>query len=606
MLAMQVVLRNYIENPQGFDEDLRAAGADWVLLSLCEFFESGNARKEILNDLSYALDRLRGQGYRVALWTNSLGWGTDRSKAFYDRFKDCTALTDLDGRTGTAVCTLDPAFADSMVRNTQDFIRAGADCILWDDDLVQSARPGFLCTCERHLARFSERTGRNYTREDVKRLFTGAPSPSRAAYLDLMGASMTEFCRALRRGADEIDPAVRMGLCCSYTHYDIEGVELETLLRLLAGKGNRPFVRLSGAAYWPVLSKKFPSYTLNDVMDFVRMQIGWLRKKDWDIFDENDPFPHDHFTVPVSFVELYDKIMIANGGTHRNKYIACFPPGGDRSYLNAHIRNLPKDQKLKDMFAGLDPIGFYVHTKMHALRETTLPDEFMGSGPLLHLFSQPLAALFMNQFGLPTQFESKGPGVLTGHLAETVPADDLRDGVLLDAEAAKLLLRRGIPVCAALTADGDLVPGEDAEILFCENGTPLLWTGADAQGCRFAIFGKSVAELKLQDLPWPDRRTLQPKLAQACAYLSGRPLPVLLKDCPGAYVVAAGDSAENRMAVLLCNIWPDAIEAPVLETDGCWLPVETLGVDACADGNRIRISRIESYGCAAVLLARAV
>ena len=66
------------------------------------------------------------------------------------------------------------------------------------------------------------------------------------------------------------------------------------------------------------------------------------------------------------------------------------------------------------------------------------------------------------------------------------------------------------------------------------------------------------------------------------------------------------DSAENRMAVLLCNIWPDAIEAPVLETDGCWLPVETLGVDACADGNRIRISRIESYGCAAVLLARAV
>lgn len=604
MLALQVVLRNYMADPQGCDADLRAAGTEWVLLSLCEFFESGEERKKILSDLSFALERLRGQGYRVALWTNSLGWGGERSKAFYARFKDCTTLTEPGGITGTAVCTLDPAFTEYMVKNTQDFIRAGADHILWDDDLVQSVRPGFLCTCKRHLARFAEKTGRVYTREDVKRLFTGAPSPERAAYLDLMGESMTDFCRALRRGADAVDPAVRMGLCCSYTHYDIEGVELEALLRLLAGEGNRPFVRLSGAAYWPVLSKKFPSYTLNDVMDFVRMQIGWLREKDWDVLDENDPFPHNHFTVPASYVELYDKIVIANGGAHRNKYILCFPPGGDRTYLNAHIRNLPQDQKLQNMFAGLSPVGFYVHTKMHALRETTLPEEYMGNGPILHLFSQPLAALFMNQFSLPVQFETKGPGVLTGHLAETVSAEDLQNGVLLDAEAAKLLLQRGIPVCAALTADGSLVPGEGAEILLRENGTPLLWTGADAQGRRFAVFGASVAELKLRDLPWPDQRTLQPKLMQACAYLSGRPLPVLLKDCPGAYVLAAGNREGNRMAVLICNIRPDAMEAPVLETDGCWQPAETLGVEARAEGNRILLTRMESYGYAAVSLIK--
>ena len=600
MLMLQVVLRHYTEDPQRFDDDLRAAGADWVLLSLCEFFESGEERKKGLRDLSFALDRLRGQGYRVALWTNSLGWGSDRCKAFYDRFRDSTPLTELDGRTGTAVCTLDPAFTAYMVRNTQDFIRAGADLILWDDDLVQSVRPGFLCACKRHLARFAEKTCRVYTREEVKRLFTGAPSPERTAYLDLMGESMTQFCTALRRGADEIDPSVRMGLCCSYTHYDIEGVEMEDLLRLLAGEGNRPFMRMSGAAYWPVLSKKFPSYTLNDVVDFVRMQIGWLRDRDWDILDENDPYPHDHFTVPVSFTELYDKIMIANGGAHRNKYILCFPTGGDRSYLNAHIGNMPKDQPLKNMFAGLDPVGFYVHTEMHALRETTLPDEYMGNGAILHLFSQPLAAMFMNQFSLPTQFETKGPGVLTGHLAETICVEDLRDGVLLDAEAAKLLLKRGICVGAALTAEGDLAPVKGADILFRENGTPLLWTYADAEGRRFAVFGKSVAELKLHDLPWPDKRTLQPKLAQAYEYLSGYPLPVLLKDCPGAYVLASKNAAGDRMAVLICNIWFDPIEAPVLETDGCWEPAGTIGINARADGNRIRLSRMESYGYAAV------
>ena len=60
MLALQVVLRNYMADPQGYDDDLRAAGTDWVLLSLCEFFESGDERKKILSDLSFALERLRG------------------------------------------------------------------------------------------------------------------------------------------------------------------------------------------------------------------------------------------------------------------------------------------------------------------------------------------------------------------------------------------------------------------------------------------------------------------------------------------------------------------------------------------------------------------
>jgi hypothetical protein len=56
------------------------------------------------------------------------------------------------------------------------------------------------------------------------------------------------------------------------------------------------------------------------------------------------------------------------------------------------------------------------------------------------------------------------------------------------------------------------------------------------------------------------------------------------------------------MAILICNVWADSIEAPVLETDGNWTPVETVNAEAAADGNRVRMSRIESFGYAAVLL----
>ena len=142
----------------------------------------------------------------------------------------------------------------------------------------------------------------------------------------------------------------------------------------------------------------------------------------------------------------------------------------------------------------------------------------------------PLGAMFLNQFSLPAQFEKNGPGVLTGHPAETIPLDELRGGVLLDEEAAILLIGRGVDPCAKLTPDHTLVPAEGAKLLYSENGQPILWTGINPEGCRFAVFARNVSEIKVKNRPWPDRRMLQPKLAQAYAFLSGRPLPVL--PCP--------------------------------------------------------------------------
>ena len=46
MLMVQVEMNCYIKDPDGFDKDLREIGADWVLLSHCEFFESGEKRKK--------------------------------------------------------------------------------------------------------------------------------------------------------------------------------------------------------------------------------------------------------------------------------------------------------------------------------------------------------------------------------------------------------------------------------------------------------------------------------------------------------------------------------------------------------------------------------
>lgn len=62
MLMIQVVLNSYIKDPDGFDGDLREVGADWVLLSHCEFFESGEKRKKTLTINTTQAPRFQRQG----------------------------------------------------------------------------------------------------------------------------------------------------------------------------------------------------------------------------------------------------------------------------------------------------------------------------------------------------------------------------------------------------------------------------------------------------------------------------------------------------------------------------------------------------------------
>ena len=105
-----------------------------------------------------------------------------------------------------------------------------------------------------------------------------------------------------------------------------QGVDMEELSRILAGPGHQPFLRLSGATYWPAVAPRFPGQTLGDVLDFVRMQAGWYRGRDIVLFDENDPYPRKSDIVPAAWCELYDKVMMAEGGVHRHKYMCCYQP----------------------------------------------------------------------------------------------------------------------------------------------------------------------------------------------------------------------------------------------------------------------------------------
>ena len=379
-------------NRATFIADAKAAGIDAVWISVVDFFEEEARRKPVLDHLATEIRHFEAAGFAVGVWINAFGYGNERPF-----FKDSMKITTLEGKAkGGAVCPLDPKLRRALVDNVRDIARAGAKFILMDDDYVQSARGLVGCSCPNHLARVAAKCGRTaVTCEDVKAAFTGAPNAVRTAYLDVTGEVAVELARELRRVVDEVNPAVGMGFCASYTHWDVEGCDLLELVGAFAGKG-RKVLRISGAPYWA--NSKLPGTGLADIIEFVRMQSAWTRGLDMTVFDENDPYPRKVAQVPPWRCELYDKAIIADGHLARHKYMLCYGPDrAEPGYLEAHLADMPDDAKLRRIFAGTEPYGVKVDCPQHRLRTATLPTPFAGEAWIASFYSMPTAAFEVYQ-----------------------------------------------------------------------------------------------------------------------------------------------------------------------------------------------------------------
>ena len=593
MLAAQISIDNLktteLDRYYGY---IKECGLDILLISCCEFFCEGEKRTEILTRMKNAIKYYEEKGLQVIVWTSSLGYGGKRGEVFHSLFPKFTGLTDFEGRSEDAVCTLDENFVSYMKRNVRDFIKAGAKTVLWDDDLVQSVRPGLVCCCGKHLKAFEERTGKKLTPKECEALFTGAPSPERYAYLDLMGDSLNGFCRAMRETADELNPDVNMGICASFTHFDIDGVHMGDTVRLLAGKNKTPLLRLSGAPYWASFAPRYKGNDLGGVIEFVKMQHGFYAGSGITLMDENDCYPHDDRIVPAAFSEIYDKIMLTLPGLIRHKYILCFPPeGGCRKYMKAHISGMDDDKKISTLISGLSPEGLCVYSFEHLLREAKLPDEYPGNGYIFKCFTQPLAGIFASLNSFPTKYTGGGTGIVFGENARYLSDEELSAGLILDMKAALILHERGVDVGfesahrlknnpAVEYFDTSEEPfsepdgvfygaelKENARVLSTfginEQTVPACWVYTDALGRSFAVYafdGETLTYGVSGGAPGAVfSASRQHQLNRIYKLLSGKRLPLFIAGQPGLYVQYLSNESGSEAAFVLCNISPDRL-----------------------------------------------
>ena len=554
----------------GCEELLRRArlsGADGIQIERCDFYLDGERRAKELERLGREIGFFEKAGFPVALWITSLGYGPMTDPDFLRRFPKFRPLRSFEGKTA-AVCSTDAVWRDAVADNVRDFIRAGAKTILFDDDLVQACRPGICCACDEHRRRIAARLGvADVTPEQMRDAYSGAPNALRTACLDVMGESLMEFCRAMRAAADEVDPAVMLATCLSISQFDLDGVDVPEMVRVLAGKGaGRPFVRLSGATYWtrhPGNARNW-GQGLGGVIEYLRWQVAMLRAEGIVPLDENDPYPRDIGIVPEGMCEAYDRAMIAEGSVVRNKYVIRHNvktgKGIAPEYLAAHLAGRDEAERIETLFRGATPIGFEIFAPPHLVREATLPP-YKGKNPLLKFFAQPQAGILLSANGSPTRYDrdSGAPLAVFGPAAAKLPTAWLGRGVLTDRDGAVELQKRGIDTGLDAKSNVRIVEGWH------------LYT--NAKGEKFAVAEKGWYELDAREAsptPVPVREIWR--------FFTGEDIPVCIEGAKGVHLLAKR-RPDGSLAVLVDNMRAGAVGPFTVQIPGssCNMALATYG-----------------------------
>ncbi len=607
-------------------------------------------------DRGKALDELRRAGVsRVYLVGGSpLQYDRERQRAFYARLAEETKFFQgqglevwywrwalwMDGehpftrvvsfrtQSKNEVCPLDPAFQAFVRDDLRAIACTGVDGMLYDDDFrFDNGMIGVGCLCERHLKLAEEKLGRPIPREGLEQAaFHGRPSPLRDALLAAWGESLEEFARLSRAAIDEVNPAMRFGMCACLTSYDADGTTPDVLAKILAGP-HRPYLRLIGAPYWA--SKWSFKIRLPEIIEYERTQRGFL-PDDIEVFAEGDPYPRPRFNTPASHLELFDSALrFCDGFDGIQKYMFDYTSSADyeTGYLDMHLDNQPLYRAIAAMTDGLHDAGIRVWQEQHLLAKadfSDIPDQANYiDGPLLY----PQAAWALAATGIPAVHRGDGrAAIVFGESARTLPEEFRSRPVILDIQAARILAERGWDIglqgsgARVLPQTEEFPSGERIQLLnrktpgarevtldpraevlsrFPAEDIPASWRfhapgGGDVLGFNFEATASSETSYRNYMRPMQIRNFLDQCGAPLPAAVDGRH-PDLYLQCktgPGA------------LAVGLWNCSADYAKNVAIALDRDYRYLELVGATGRLDGRRLVIDRLDAFTFAVARLTR--
>ena len=631
-LSVPVMSDEFAKWREEYLKALTTCGADTVFLCVRRDFDLSSLAGQF-EVMAENVKCLKAKGYKVGCWYQSFGFGNP-VPAGQEEMARFTKITDPDGKVGgDAFCPEDEKYTEFMANETRMAAGTGVDFLVLDDDMCLNIRPGIGCACDRHMEMFAHRLGRPVDRQALRSmLYRGGPSQERREWMGLMGDSLRDFCRAMRRAADEVNPDLPMGFCAGFTSWDMEGVDAIELTRILAGK-NRPFLRLSGAPYWAPI-RRFPAQSMAHIVEFTRMQANWCRKADVDYFTENDSYPRPAYRVNAAYIETFDFCMTAAGEDRQLKYLMDYysRPDYETAYVEAHARNRERILRAGKAMEGMKYEGIYIHQDMRVLDRMDIPHG-AGDGYVMHASAFASAAEMISGLGIPTTYENHG-GIAAafGCMGRSVPLTRQK-GYILDFTAAMELERRGVdtglvggceasgPMYEYFPEDQDrielnlmdtraesrfyraeLKAGARVQSVF-DTGRekyPASYRYENAQGQKFwvllargdtLLYGGSLTRSYLR----------QKQVVEFCRW-AGCPVAAYAPKKPDVYVICG--RKEGEMALAACNFSLDDMYDLAFRLGDTWKSAWGDGCEAEAAGETLTVKHLAPYGFAVIRLTK--
>lgn len=347
-------------------------------------------------------------------------------------------IVGANGKTSkVGICPLDPTFADDFVRRLAIVAKiAHPFMIQFEDDFELSNHVDSgsdACYCPLHLKAFEQETGKKMTRQEICAMFkhrTPENLALRQAFTKVCRESLVNLATKMRTALNEVSPETRM--CeCEPGPTDIDGYLSNSVCPALAGDNTRPIIRLFGTLY---CSSRDP-LSLMACTGHLLYSAEHLPAH-FEKIHESDTFPHNRFFMSASNLRALLYSVMSMGLT--NSLIYAIPyldkPLDDTGYLQMYKDNAKRLEALIQARQNCSLTGLYFpYTPEYASMTRT--------------FQMMPEQTFAARLGFSYTTLPQKTAVLAGQIAEFLSDQELLDilskGVLIDADAADILQKRG-------------------------------------------------------------------------------------------------------------------------------------------------------------------
>ncbi len=656
MYKLSIPIKAIERTPEDFEAlvgELKRAGTDEIMLIYNRILRNKEKKDEQHKTFLKCKKAFEELGFTVGAWfAPTIGYGAADGRE-YGADDIYTHLTTNEGEEiPGAFCPTDEKFVDEFCDIVKAIASTGVERILFEDDyrFIGGKRtlPRVSCYCKKHREIYAKLVGHKVSGEELtKYLFEGGKNKYRDAWIKMQADTLIEFTAEIERRVHAEYPDVRLGLSAAASTYEMESVDIAKLTRIIAGK-NRPFMRLTGAPYWD------NAVTLAPNIEAVRLQQYYcsIEGGDIELMTEGDTYPRPRSWHSAASLEMYDMILRADGGSHGIlKYMVDYnsKPLYETGYIDNHVLNAPHYAEIEKRFSGMECVGLNVFQTMSQFGDKNFDKLWnvnLYAPPALMYCQMPtFDQWFLCDNSIPTAYGKKDcASIAFGDNAIYLDDETMKNGVIIDAQAARILIDRGIDIgvesytqaespfaehfitedefTMARTPNGGvffdfkLKPG--AEVLsnfILSSGAlsvinhmtihespkfPACYYYKNKDGQSFMVYSFIVNTVATRTHWRPGvfrSYCRQRQIAHGIEKLQGRPLPAMCFGNPELYTLVKKKG--NEMAVGLWNIFADPILKPVIELDDTYDTLDTYNCTGKLEGNKVILDApIPPYGIA--------